>query len=62
MKDKESVQEPCRDQLYCISRKDKLGIGRQDVMRPQPDVYQQINYAVPFRLAKGFSILRGGDI
>jgi hypothetical protein len=30
--------------------------------RPQPEVHQQINYGVGFRLAKGFAILRGGDV
>jgi hypothetical protein len=28
----------------------------------QPTVQQQINYAIQFRLAKGFAILGGGEI
>ena len=57
---KELIKEPCEDALWCIgqARPGKLGTGRQDIIRPEPDVWQQIHYGIPFRLAKGFAILR----
>lgn len=55
--DGESILEPCHKLLWA-SDAGKLGRGRQDVIKPEPDVYQQINYGITFRLAKGFAMLK----
>lgn len=52
------AQEPCEDAIWPILKVRK-GSGRP--MQKEPDVYQQTNYGVTFRLAKGFAMLRGDD-
>jgi hypothetical protein len=58
---KEKLKEPCRD-LIIKSLRVPLGSGSKKPMLPEPEVHQQIRYGVGFRLTKGFSILKGGDI
>lgn len=53
-----SKAEPCH-QLLWAKDAGKLGRGRRDILTEEPDVYKQINYGIPFRLAKGFALLKG---
>lgn len=56
----EKPKEPCNAFLRSssVSNPGQLGTGRKAVHEDEPDVYRQINYGIPFRLAKGFALLR----
>jgi hypothetical protein len=60
---KEKPKEPCKDSIfYGMSVARGLGTGRQDVVRQERDVQQLTTMPVSYRLARGFSILRGGSV
>ena len=60
---KETPKEPCKDSIfYGMSVARSLGTGRQDIVREERDVRQLTTMPIGYRLARGFSILRGGSV